>query len=209
MDWWDTARDALAVCGEQTGGVVGIGHSMGAAALLMAETLAPGTFTRIVAIEPIIFPPPYAPVDHHPLAEGARRRRPFFPSPDDALEHFATRPVFAAWDRRALDAYVTCGLRQEGDVWVLACPPEYEAAFFAQGAAHGAWDRLGEVAAPVLVVAGADSSSHPEEFAAEQAARLPHGRLEVVAGSGHFLPMEQPAVVAGIIAQEVDAISAS
>ncbi|MBT8215888.1 MAG: alpha/beta hydrolase [Acidimicrobiia bacterium] len=209
VDWWDTARDALAVCGGLEGPLVGVGHSMGAAALLMAEILAPGTFARLIAIEPIVFPPPYEPVDHHPLAAGARRRRPSFPSPDEALEHFASRSVFAAWDRRALQGYVAGGLRPEGDRWVLACPPEYEAAFFAQGAAHGAWDRLGEVAAPVRVVAGADSSSHPEEFAAEQAARLPDGRLEIVDQSGHFLPMEQPAVVARMIAQEVDAISES
>ncbi len=67
-----------------------------------------------------------------------------------------------------------------GHEWVLACPPEYEAAFFAAGAAHGAWERLGEVR--VRVVAGRDSDSHPAEFASEQAVRLGNATLEIVEG---------------------------
>ena len=209
LDWWDVAGDALAVLGEGAGPVVGIGHSMGAAALLMAEILAPGTFQAIVAVEPIVFPPPHLPADHHPLAVGARRRRPEFPTSAAALEHFASKVVFGRWDRRALEAYVECGLVAEGDRLVLACPPEYEGAFFAAGGAHGAWDRLGEVAVPVRVVAGRDSDSHPAEFAAEQADRLPVATLEIVEGSGHFLPMEQPARLAAIVAHTIESISRS
>ena len=196
VDWWDTAHDALAVLAGLTPPIVGVGHSMGAASLLMAEMLAPGTFTAIVAIEPIVFPPPYEPIDHHPLVQTARRRKPSFPSRAAALDNFGSKAVFAAWDPRSLQAYVRCGLLPAGDEWVLACPPEYEAAFFAAGAAHGAWERLGEVQVPVRVVAGRDSDSHPAEFAAEQAARLGNATLEIVAGSGHFLPMEQPGRVA-------------
>ena len=177
--------------------------------MLMAEVLSPGTFAAIVAIEPIVFPPPYGPNDHHPLAQGALRRRSTFPSRQAALEHFEARPVFAAWDRRALEAYVECGLVESESEWVLACAPEYESAFFAAGAAHGTWDRLSEVEPPVLVVSGRDSSSHPAEFAAEQTAQLPNGSLEVIDDSGHFLPMEQPGRVAGLVRQIIESISLS
>lgn len=209
IDWWDTARDGLAVAAGASGPVVGVGHSLGAASLLMAEILSPGTLAAIVAIEPIVFPPPYGPIDHHPLAVGARRRRSTFSSRADALEHFASKKVFAAWDRRALEAYVNCGVVEEAGEWTLACGPEFEAAFFTAGAAHGAWERLPEVRPPVLVVAGRDSSSHPAEFAAEQAARLADGSLEVVADSGHFLPMEQPDRAAALIRQTIESISSS
>lgn len=209
IDWWDTARDALTVLARAAPPVVGVGHSMGAAALLMAEILAPGTFAAIVAIEPIVFPPPYQPMDHHPLVLSATRRRPSFSSREEALENFASKEVFHRWDRRALEAYVTCGLRPDGDRWVLACPPEYEAAFFSAAPLHGAWDRLGEVMAPVHVVAGRDSDSHPAEFAEAQAARLGSGTLEIVEGSGHFLPMEQPGRVAGIVGQVISSIRSS
>ncbi|NNC91222.1 MAG: alpha/beta hydrolase [Acidimicrobiia bacterium] len=209
IDWWDTARDALAVLAGASNPVIGVGHSMGAAALLMAEILVPGTFAAIVAIEPIVFPPPYQPIDHHPLVQSALRRRPSFATREEALANFASKAVFSAWDARALEAYVNCGLQAAGDEWVLACPPEYEAAIFAAAPLHGAWDRLGEIMTPVLVVAGADSDSHPAEFADAQASRLGNGTLEIVEGSGHFLPMEQPGRVAEIINQTIESISAS
>ncbi|MBT8246744.1 MAG: alpha/beta hydrolase [Acidimicrobiia bacterium] len=209
IDWWDTARDVLAVLAGADSPTVGVGHSMGAAALLMAEILAPGTFAAIIAIEPIVFPPPYEPIDHHPLVQSANRRRPSFPSREAALENFASKEVFSGWDRRALEAYVACGLRADGEQWVLSCPPEYEAATFAAAPLHGAWDRLGDVTPPVLVVAGRDSDSHPAEFADAQADRLARGTLEIVDGSGHFLPMEQPGRVAAIIGQVISSIRSS
>jgi pimeloyl-ACP methyl ester carboxylesterase len=209
IDWWDTARDGLAVLAGTTDPIIGVGHSMGAAALLMAEILAPGTFAAIVAIEPIVFPPPYQPIDHHPLVESALRRRPSFASREEAMANFASKAVFSAWDTRSLEAYVNCGLRPEGEEWGLACPPEYEAAFFAAAPLHGAWDRLGEVIPPVLVVAGRDSDSHPADFADAQASELVNGTLEIVEGSGHFLPMEQPARVAEIIGHTIESITAS
>lgn len=39
--------------------LVGVGHSMGGAILLAMEALSPTTFDRIVAVEPIVFPPEY------------------------------------------------------------------------------------------------------------------------------------------------------
>lgn len=182
---------------------------MGAASLLMTEMLTPGTLAAIVAIEPIIFPPPYGPSDDHPLTQGARRRKRSFPSRKAALENFASKRVFAAWDSRALDAYVTCGLVQVGNEWLLACSPENEAGFFAAAGTHRAWERLGEVTIPVLVLAGGDSESHPAGFAAEQVARLGRAALEIVEGSGHFLPMEQPQRVAEAIHQTIESITSS
>jgi len=209
IDWWDVARDAGSVLTSLTEPLIGVGHSLGAASLLMAEILSPGRFEAIVAVEPIVFPPPFQPADHHPLAQLARRRRPSFAGKQEALENFSQKPVFAAWDRRALEGYVDCGLLPDGEEWSLACPPEFEASFFASGGAHDAWDRLPEVRLPVQVVAGRDSDTHPAEFAREQTARMARATLEIVDDSGHFLPMEQPGRVAAIAAQTIESIASS
>lgn len=204
IDWWDLGRDALAVLSDVDGMVVGIGHSSGATALIMAEILAPGRFTSIVAIEPIIFPPPYGPGDNHPLAEAARRRRASFPSRQAALANFEAKPVFAEWDRRALEGYMTCGLIETDDGGVrLACNPAVEAAFYAAAGLHAAWDRLRGVEARVTVVAGARSISHPAAFVERQAAELQNASAEVIDGAGHFVPMEQPQTTARIITHVV------
>lgn len=209
IDWWDVARDAGAVLASFPGSLIGVGHSLGAASLLMAEILSPGTFEAVVAVEPIVFPPPFQPADHHPLARLARRRRSSFAGKREAFVNFSGKQVFAGWDPRALEGYVDCGLLPEGEEWRLACRPEFEASFFASGGAHNAWDRLSEVEAPVHVVAGRDSDTHPSEFAREQTDRLGNATLEIVEDSGHFLPMEQPGRVAAISAQIIESITSS
>ncbi len=197
FDWWDLGRDVRDVVAALGGFVVvGIGHSSGAAALLMGEMLAPGSFGALVLVEPIVFPGPYRPNVPNPLSAGARRRRAEFPSPEAALENFRGKGPFARWEERALRAYVAGGLREEGGGWALKCRPEVEAAFYERATEHAAWERLGEVAPPAMVLAGRDSDSHPEEFARRQAARLARAEAVVVEGATHFVPMERPAAVA-------------
>jgi len=197
IDWWDLGTDVLAVV-EQVAleSPVGLGHSSGAAALVMAELLRPGTFRSLVLIEPIIFPPPYFRAEENPMTAGALRRRASFPSPAAALAAFRGRPAFARWTEEALGLYVAHGLRREGGAWVLKCFPEVEGEFYRGATAHGAWGRLGEVSCPVWLVVGDRSESHPASFIGAMRDRFRLARLEVVPGAGHFVPMEQPGTVA-------------
>lgn len=205
VDWWDSGRAALTVVSRRPEKIrLGVGHSMGGAALVLAELLAPGTFDALLLVEPIIFPPPYQRIDDHPLAAGAARRRASFSGPDEAFENFAAKPAFARWDERALRAYVRGGLAARGGRWWLKCRPDHEAETYRAATLHGAYARLDEVSCPVTVLAGADSDSHPEEFTAHLAGRFSNGRHRVVEGAGHFLPMELPARLAREIARELD-----
>ena len=58
---------------------------------------------------------------------------------------------------------------------------------------------LGRIAAPTLVVAGADDSATPPEHAAAIVAAVPGARLEVLAQAAHIAPVEQPARVARLL----------
>jgi pimeloyl-ACP methyl ester carboxylesterase len=55
------------------------------------------------------------------------------------------------------------------------------------------WDRLPQISAPTLVVRGGLSNVLPQEVAEREAAAIPNGRLVVVEGSGHPVPMDRPA----------------
>lgn len=201
FDWWDFAGDALAVAdGFEAESLIGIGHSMGGASLAMAEILRPGAFDRLVLIEPIMFPPPFGRFDN-PLVEAALRRRKAFLSPDDALRNFSEKDVFGLWDEGALTAYVSGGLRAQDGEWVLRCRPEHEADVYRGGGAHGAYQRLGEIEVPVLLLAGEFSTTHIRPLVDDLVSRMPQASATVVSGAGHFLPMEQPARVAELIAQ--------
>jgi pimeloyl-ACP methyl ester carboxylesterase len=200
LDWWDLGRDLLAVVDQAAlEGPVGLGHSSGATALAMAELLRPGTFRALVLVEPIVFPPPYFRAEANPMSAAALRRRASFPSPQAALAAFRGRGAFRHWTEEALTLYVAHGLRRHDGTWALKCTPEVEAEFYRGATAHGAWERLGEVACPVLLVGGADSDSHPAPFLDAIRRRFASARLEVVPGVGHFVPMEQPGAVAGLL----------
>ncbi|MDQ6909370.1 MAG: alpha/beta fold hydrolase [Actinomycetota bacterium] len=75
FDWRGFGLDALAV----VGGLglrrpFGVGHSSGAAGLLLAEEAAPGTFAALYCYEPVVVPadPPLGRDEANWLAAGAR-----------------------------------------------------------------------------------------------------------------------------------------
>jgi pimeloyl-ACP methyl ester carboxylesterase len=57
-------------------------------------------------------------------------------------------------------------------------------------------ERLKEIAAPTYVLVGEMEMSGFRGFAAEAARGIPGGRLEVVEGCGHLIPLEDPELVA-------------
>ena len=62
---------------------------------------------------------------------------------------------------------------------------------------------LGGVATPALIVWGRDDRIVPLECAERYQKALPHARLEIVENAGHFLDMEQPDVLAQLVARFV------
>lgn len=196
-DWWDLGRDVVSLL-EGRRSVIGVGHSAGAAALLLAELLAPGSFAHLVLVEPIVFPGPHGrsePV----LVDAALKRRAVFPSREEAIANWREKPAFAAWTDAALAAYAQGGLVPDGGAWRLACPPEAEAEFYRGSTAHGGWDRLGEIASDVVLVAGEHSDTHPEPFLTHTAEQLGGGHVVVVPGASHFVLMERPEIVASYL----------
>lgn len=200
VDWRVFGEHVLDVT--EPGGV-GVGHSMGAAALAMAEAEDPGRFRALVLIEPIVFPGPYRREDRDSMALTAERRRPDFRSRREAADHFRGRGPFENWVEAAFDGYMECGFIGDDEV-MLACRPEVEADIYRAWKAHDTWERLGSIEVPVLVLAGEHSDTVTPDFARRQAGRFPRAGVEIVADTGHFLPMERPDLVADRVRRLVD-----
>jgi len=200
--WASFADDVLAcVDGLDLERPLGIGHSKGAAALLLAEQRRPGTFRALWCFEPVVFPPEHGrqPNPDNPLAAGARHRRHRFDSFDAAAANFSAKPPMDSFDGDALQEYVRHGFAERSAGVMLKCRPEDEARMYAMGATHDAFEHLGEVACPVLVVRGAVEEFGPSRFAADVANALPRGHLETHDDLGHFGPMQDPAGMAASI----------
>jgi pimeloyl-ACP methyl ester carboxylesterase len=200
VSWWDMAADAAAVCSaDPVEGAIGVGHSMGGAALVMAQILDPGRFAGLVLIEPIIPPPPHVRAVHR-LAELARKRRRLFNDRSEVRANFVGRPPFDHWQPAAFDGYLAGGFRDRDDGRIeLACSPAFEAEVFTAAGGAGLLDRLGEVEIPVTLLFGDETDTFPLEWAEHLAGTFRSASLQVVPGGDHFLPMSIPAVVADAI----------
>jgi len=207
LDWLQYGDDAVAMAdwlAERTGGPIdAFGHSMGGACLLMAAHRRPELFRRIVAFEPIVFPPEVrgADPDDSPMVQGARRRRSSFPSYEAAIENYAAKRPLNAFTPAALEAYVRHGFRPGDDGQVhLKCTAATEAATFAGGPTHDTWDLLPDIATEVLVIAGRIEPMQPSAIAELIAERLPNARYLQRDDLDHFGPMTHPSEIAEIIA---------
>ena len=197
---WDGSGDLLATVAGVFDRLVTepallIGHSFGGAAALRFAVERPGRVTGLVLIEPVFFA---AATDEPEYAANARAER-------------ALHAAFAAGDMaRAAAEFFELNGDEAG--W-SAMPERMRAQIIRQmpmvaatvpGLHHDSGDllaphRLEALAAPVLLLDGAQS---PPIFGAVTKAlsrRLPKARQITVAGAGHMLPITHAERVAGLI----------
>jgi lipase len=203
--WSDFGRD-LAELAETLGwaDVVGVGHSMGGHAVTLAAALRPGTFSRLLLVDPVIFAPEIYGQPQRRDASYIAKRRNEWASPAEMFERFRGRTPFQSWRPEVLRDYCEYALLPEGDRWVLACPPAVEAGIYAASNLPDAdiHEVLGGVVAPVTVMRGGipwktdrfDLAASPTD--PELAKRFKYGRDVFLEGRSHYIPMETPEIVA-------------
>jgi pimeloyl-ACP methyl ester carboxylesterase len=215
MTWDQYGLDALAAArhlyAEHNEPIIGIGHSMGGASLLMAAHSEPHLFKALFVFEPIVFPPPDPDAGERPdspLPAGARKRRSRFPSFEAAIENFAAKPPMAAFNAVAREAYVRHGFKPtpDGDI-ELKCLPEHEARTYETGGISGAWDSLPSITTPVWVLSGAIAPFQPSAFAITVAQRIPGSTYVRWDEVGHFGPLEKPELLAQYVSSVVPTLS--
>lgn len=197
-EWARFGEDVLAVVdGIALDRPRAMGHSAGGAALVLAETSRPGTFDRLVLMDPVT---PFPDVrvwmrdgQANPMVEGARRRRRIWGSHEEMIGRIRAGTPLSGWREEFLRAYVEHGTAARPDgTFELKCPPEVEAQIYQMGGRHDGWERLSSITCPTLLLVGERSEMWWAERRDEAAAQLRNGRAETVAGGGHFFPMEDP-----------------
>ncbi len=204
VDWNRYGDDALAAARAVApdGGLIGFGHSMGGACLLMAAHREPGLFDALVVFEPIVFPPRDAdgPQGDGPsLSQGARKRRGSFASFDEAIANYTSKPPMIAFDPDVVRLYVAHGFRPAPEGVRLKCDPEHEARTFDTGGSHRTWDVLPEIETPVAVLAGRNDGAGPAAIAGPVAERLADATYTERDDWNHFTPFVDPPAMAAAI----------
>jgi lipase len=211
--WADFGRDqaAMAVALDLQG-AVGIGHSMGAYALVQAAALVPHCFRQLVLIDPVIL----APADYHlpPEPPGtlhpAAWRKNQFASAQEMFERFADRPPYSVFDTQVLMDYCQHGLKPAagGHGLQLACAPAFEGQVYpAARQDTGIYTSVRALQIPVLVVRARPQDPGIKPWDALGTPTWPplaqefrNGRDLQLMDKTHMMPMEDPALVARLIA---------
>ncbi len=211
--WADFGRDqAAAAAALDLRGAVGIGHSMGAHALVQAAAFEPGRFRQLVLIDPVI----RSPADYHQPSpppgtlHPAAQRKNRFVSAQQMFERFVDRPPYSVFDTQALQDYCQHGLKPatDGQGFELACAPAFEGSVYPTALANaGIYASIRALQIPVLVVRARpqDPSVKPWDALGTPtwpalAQEFRHGRDLQLMDKTHMMPMEDPGLVARLIA---------
>ena len=207
---WDTFGHDLGELVEALGlhDTVAAGHSMGGHSLVTAAAMRPSAFQRLLLVDPVIKAPddynkpsPLQDIKEHPVA----RRRAIWESWESMFEHFSAREPFSAWDPAVLADYCRHGLiaDEDTDNLVLACPPTVEASIYMNALSSNVHGLLPSIRQPVTILraklppidrAVMDFSVSPTW--PQLAESFPHAVDVHLPELSHFIPMEQPKLVA-------------
>jgi len=218
-DWESLADDLLqGLAQHNLQPVIGVGHSFGAVASILACLREPSRFSALVLLDPTILPEEALQafeefrasggVSEFPLVRGALRRtrhfpdRQYFPDRQAAATYWRNRTLFQNWPEESFQLYVEHGTRSAAAGGVeLVWSPEWEAHYFST-LYTPIWKRLPDLATlsiPVLTLRGGDSDTFYPDAAARFQSILPNATLVEIPGHGHLFPQTAPTETAIII----------
>ena len=214
VDWALMAEDIEQLIDRlELDNVIGVGHSIGGHLIACAAAAKPARFRHAVLIDPVIMPPEeydqrgdalkeLAPKDH-PVS----RRKNNWQDAEEMFNRFKDKFPFSSWQTEVLRDYCDYALtpHSEEDYLELACDPLNEAAIYLSSLGNRAvLTALPLVTTPVTLLrardsggGGGDLSSSPTWPGLAQA--LPNCSEHYLPEMNHFIPMQDPAMVAGHI----------
>lgn len=197
-------------------GVTGVGHSMGGHSITRAAAECQDRFNRLVLVDPVIMAPEFYALpdvmknhfsDGHPVA----KRRNNFADADAMYTNFEGRGSYAKWKPKALRDYCEFGLlpNESGSGYILACPPDVEASIYMGNTGCDVHDLVPRVKVPVKVLRAKQRTGDREDMMdfslsptwPELASHFEQGEDIYLPELTHFMPMQDPALVARYILQ--------
>lgn len=190
--------------------LVGVGHSMGGHAMVQAAAHQQARFERLVLVDPVIMDPqlyatmrgnsPFRGPHDHPTS----KRNNHWQSWREMFDRLKGRGSFAVWRDDVLEDYCRYGVvpNPEGPGFVLACPPLVEASIYTGSGGRDIHELFATIDCPVVVLRGEKRvRTEAMDFLAsptweELANQFPQGRDVYLPQLTHFIPMQDPELVA-------------
>ncbi len=218
MEWpdWNVMADRLAqnVLSKGVQPVVGVGHSMGGVITLLMAAQYPELFSRIILLDPVLFPTHMLVGQrvvkasglwgNMPLVKRARSRQHRWPSQDDMEVSLSKKSLYRYWHPTAFKNFCTTGSHVTDRGVELACSPDWEARIFSS-VPRALWSSVRKLSVPTHIL----MADHGFDFipaGVRRARRLNANISSQVLGGSHCFPMEQPFETAAHIRALIEAV---
>ena len=205
--WREFGADVSELIGSLDQSVFSIGHSMGAAASVMAAAKMPSRFKGLILIEPALVPANYYRIlrwfgpliqARYPLITRTLNRVDSWDSPESTFAHFRPKPVFKGFSDEVLWDYVLHGTYADASGMTrLNYSKEWEARCYML--ADNIWHDLRSLTIPVLVIRGAQSNTFAHKTCHTLQRVCPKFEFLEIPGAGHLLPFEKPEILSSAI----------
>jgi lipase len=219
VEHWRSFSEDLAafVRSQKLSNAIGVGHSMGAHALVDAAA-ATDAFSRLVLLDPTIAAPQaYAQADEYSArfkpGEGpSARRRNLFESVEDMQQRLGEKGSFPLFTQRAFLDYCRFGLLPSADGGLeLACSPAVESRVYLTARTNtGIIESVRALTIPVNILRAKEPQPGNQSFDFSFSPTWPglvkmfqRGRETHYPETSHFIPMQEPDEVARVLLEEI------
>lgn len=214
MKSWQCIADDLITFFDQQNlrGVIGVGHSLGGVATMIAAVKRPELFSHLVLIDPVFLAPHLLAVVEErvqnqeepfefPLVAVAQRRRDWWSNRAAAYEHLRPKSVFAGFSDEAMWDFINYGLADDANGGVrLAFPKEWEARIYSIPPTF-VWEYVPQISQPTLAIRAANSDTLFLPAWEHWQKLQPNATFMEIPDCSHLLTMEKPKQVANLIAR--------
>lgn len=199
LSWNLLAQDlSLQIRQQSLGPVALVGHSLGAVLGLMVACKEPELFSRLIMVEPVIFPAykaealrwlPWRLKRRVPIVKRTLGRPASFKSKQAAFSFHRRKKAFEGFSDEALRHYIEHGF-VHGSQSELRFNKLWEAAIYAN--LPNTWPLLKRVQVPVVVARAEHSNTLLEPQWLKWQRLRPDHQFELFKGSEHLLPLTEP-----------------
>lgn len=208
--WHRVAQDLICFLDDkQLGPVLGVGHSVGGVATMLAAAKRPDLFSKVILIDPVIHSFKYLVVlaikrllgnkQNSLAAQRARVRKSQWASRNEFYDYCKTKSLFSRFDDDFLKSYITYGAKPANDGGIeLLCPPEAEARIF-ENYPLDVWSWISRQKNPTLIIRGEYSDVLSENCVDQFCKKAGNANPCLIPGAGHLIPMEKPKELLAVI----------
>lgn len=206
---WEQYADDLIAFLEQhfNEPIVGVGHSQGATATIIAASKRPDLFKSLIVIEPasvtritsivLRLTPYFIKISQQPF-KSALAKNEVWESRDAFYQNCRKNRAYKRISDHVLEAFAEYGLRPTGNGgFTLTFSSSWELSNYLL--APSIWKYLRKIKIPIQVIAGKPSLFFNQEIRAKWKRISPNSTIEVNENYGHLFPLEAPELCAEMI----------